>query len=108
MSMSLATLEILEQAQFPPGQARAIAKAMEIDSAARREELATKADLAVVRRDIDELRHTLEARIDDRFGKLELRMETQKAERVRWVFTVIIGQMAVTLGFTYFMLQYLR
>jgi len=103
--MSLATLEILEQAQFPPGQARAIARAMEIDGAARRDDLVTKSDL---RHDVGELRHSLEARIDDRFGKLELRIEAQKAELVRWVFTAVIGQMAVTLGFTYFMLLHLR
>ena len=95
--MSLATLEILEQAQFPPGQARAIAKALEIDGAARREDSAAKVDLA-------EFRHAM----DERLGKMELRTETQKAELVRWVFTVVIGQTAVTLGFTYFMLQHLR
>ena len=46
MAMQLSNLEILEQADFPQGQARAIVRVLEGEAAARREDLATKADLA--------------------------------------------------------------
>ena len=76
MSMSLATLEILEQAQLPPAHARAIARAIEADSGARREDLATKLDLA-------ELKGVL----------------------LRWTFLAVMGQTAASAGLMYFLLD---
>jgi hypothetical protein len=44
-TMSISTLELLEQSDMPPTYARAIAKAIEADSSHRLGDLATKADL---------------------------------------------------------------
>ena len=90
MTMSVATLEILEQGQFTSAQARALTKALELESATRRDDIATKSDML-------ELRHIL-----------EIKMEAQKAELVRWVFTVGAGQLAVVLGAVYFMCAQLK
>ena len=69
MAMSLATLEILEEALFPPAQARAIARALETDAGARRGDLATKEDLLSTRQalktDITDLRHELKEDISE-------------------------------------------
>jgi len=95
--MSLTSLEILEQAQFPPAQARAIARAIEIDSLAHREDLATKADLA-------ELRHSLELAIEG--------VKTDCSQRMydfsHRIYLAILGQTAVILGAVYFMFTHLR
>ena len=90
MSMSLASLEILEQAQFPRAQARAIARAIEMDSLTHRDYVATKVDLA-------ELRHTL-----------ELKIESVKSDFLQRMYIAILGQMAVLLGAVYFMFTHLR
>lgn len=107
--MSLAALEILEQAQFPPAQARAIARLFEVESAARNEQFATKADL-------DQLEARLESRFDLKLGELrsqlvELRsqlgvqIEGVKTECVRWTFLAMIGQVGLLTGIMYFLLQ---
>ncbi|MEP6884292.1 MAG: hypothetical protein ABJC66_06040 [Gammaproteobacteria bacterium] len=49
MAVQLSSLEILEQADFPQAQARAIVRVLEGEAATRREDLATKADLADLR-----------------------------------------------------------
>jgi len=50
--MKAETLEILEGASFTPAQARAVAKANEQEIEARKDVLATKADLSDVKADI--------------------------------------------------------
>lgn len=98
MSMSLAALEILEQARFPPAQARAIARLFEVESAARNEQFPTKADLA-----------QLEARFDLKLGELRSQLGVQiegvKTECVRWTFLAMIGQVGLLTGIMYFLLQ---
>jgi hypothetical protein len=42
----------------------------------------------------------LESRFDRRFGDLETRMERNKAEMVRWVFLVMLGNVALSAGAT--------
>ena len=60
MAMQAATLEILEKADLPPRQARAIAQAIELEVAAGHNTLATRADL---RADLMGLQHSLETQI---------------------------------------------
>lgn len=102
MSMSLAALEILEQAQFPPAQARAIARLFEVEAAARNEQFPTKADLKA------ELAH-MEARFDLKLGELRSQLGVQiegvKTECVRWTFLAMIGQVGLLSGIMYFLLQ---
>ncbi len=50
--MKAETLELLEAASFTPSQARAVAKAIEQEIDAKRNVLATKADLSDVKSDI--------------------------------------------------------
>ncbi len=88
--MQAATLEILEKARVSPEQARAIAQAIEIELVAQRDTLATKLDLADLRRE------------------LEVKIEAAKSELVRWVFLCILGQTAVLLGAAYFFVTRLR
>jgi len=87
MAMSVAALEILEQAQFSSVQARAIARVLEVESIAHRDELATKADLSRVE------------------ARLEVRIENAKGENMRWTFLVMIGQVTLLAGIMYFLLQ---
>src|SRR5687767_9450156 len=102
MSMSLAALEILEQAKFPPAQARAIARVFETE-AAHRADLVTKgdlkADLAAFVTKSDWVQ--LEAR-------LEVKIESVKTDCLRWTFLMVIGQMTLLTGIMYFLLQNLR
>jgi hypothetical protein len=42
----------------------------------------------------------LESKFDRRFGELETRMERHKAELVRWVFLVMLGNVALSAGAT--------
>jgi hypothetical protein len=42
----------------------------------------------------------LEAKIDRRYGELETAMERIKAELIRWVFLVMLGNVALTAGAT--------
>jgi ribosomal protein L29 len=132
--MSLAALEILEQAQFPPAQARVIARVLEAESVARREDLATKADLAELRQaskaelaefqqatkagladlrhDFSELRHATQADIAELrqatsadINRLEVKIESAKAEGIRFTFLAMVGQVAMLAGVMYFLLQ---
>src|SRR5205085_11269159 len=54
MAVQAASLEILEKADVPPAQARAIVQAMEIEIAGARDTLATKHDLLVLRNELSE------------------------------------------------------
>jgi hypothetical protein len=42
----------------------------------------------------------LDAKIDRRYGELETAMERIKAELIRWVFLVMLGNVALTAGVT--------
>ena len=90
MAMQAESLEVLEKADVPPGQARAIVRAIEIELSGAAHTLATKHDL-----------HELRA---------ELRVEIQASARsiVRQMYMAILGQMAVLLGFAYFFATHLR
>jgi hypothetical protein len=63
MAMQAATLDILEKADLPPKQARAIAQAIELEISAGHSGLATHVDLLG-------LQHSLEARLETRFSSL--------------------------------------
>jgi len=108
--MLAASLDILEKAQVPPLQARAIVQAIELELVAQHDVLATKQDLALFatkqdlalfkqdfRHDLQEMRHAL-----------ELKIEQVRSELIRWVFTVMLGQTAAVLGIVYFMVDHFK
>jgi hypothetical protein len=100
MAMQAATLEILEKADLPPKQARAIAQAIELEVSAGHGTLATRADLLG-------LQHSMETQFAGTKHDLELKMTEQKSGLVRWVFLCILGQSAMLLGVGYFLFSHL-
>lgn len=112
MSMSLAALEILEEAQFPPAQARAITRVLEAEAARRSEELASRAGQLATKADLIQLESRLESRFDVKLEKIQaqlsINIESVKAECVRWTFLAMVGQVSLLAGLMYFMLQNLR
>jgi hypothetical protein len=135
MAVQAATLDILtDRAHLDPQVARAIGDAIALEMGTAREPLATKqdiaelrqeskADMAVLRQDLKAdmaalrqeikidvatLRHETNVGMAELKGLLEAKIEGSKADIVRWVFTAVIGQMAVTLGAVYFMMRALH
>src|SRR3989440_5024221 len=120
MSMQAASLEVLEKANLPAPQARAIVQAIEIEIAGARDTLATKQDTLLLRQDMAELGHDLrqemsklghdvrQEMLDMRHG-LELKIEGMRSEIhasassiSRQMYGALLGQMAVLLGIAYF------
>jgi hypothetical protein len=150
MPMQAESLEVLEKADLPPAQARAIVRAIEIEIAGAKDTLATKHDVLLLRTELrsemaelrgemaslgSELRAEMaglgtELRAEMTALRTELRSEmaelaTQlRAEMaqlganlraelraeihatvggvIRQMYTALLGQMAVLLGFAYF------
>src|SRR5205807_6544061 len=120
MSMQAASLEVLEKANLPAPQARAIVQAIEIEIAGARDTLATKQDTLLLRQDMAELGHDLRKEMSElghdlrqemsdlRHG-LELKIEGVRSEIhasassiSRQMYAALLGQMAVLLGIAYF------
>ena len=83
--MQAESLEVLEKADVAPAQARAIVRAIEIEIAGTKDVLATKADVALLRQEMSELR--LEVK-----GDL-LRLETKLEGKINDVASSITPQM---------------
>ncbi|MBU3889633.1 DUF1640 domain-containing protein [Methylosinus sporium] len=81
-------VEKLEAAGIPHAQAKATAEAF---AEATSQELATKADLAAVKTD-------LETKIEKAELRLEAKIEATKAEIIKWLFGTIGFQTLVILG----------
>ena len=91
MSMQAESLEVLEQANVPAPQARAIVRAIEIELAGAKDTLATKLDLT-------DLRRELELRIEG----LRTDIHLSASSVSRQMYAALLGQMAVLLGIAYF------
>ena len=78
MPVQAASLEILEKANVPAPQARAIVQAIEIEIAGAKETLATKQDILILRHEMAEmraeLRHDLKTEIATLRGDLRSQM----------------------------------
>jgi SMC interacting uncharacterized protein involved in chromosome segregation len=125
-AMQAESLEVLEKADVAPAQARAIVRAIEIEIAGASDTLATKADVALLRQELrqemSELRHEMselrqeisELRLEFKadLPKLETKLERKIHETAssitRQMYTAILGQMAVLLGFAYFFATHVR
>jgi hypothetical protein len=85
---TLKFVEKLEAAGVPHAQAKATVEAF---AEATSQELATKADLAVLKTD-------LESKIEKAELRLEAKIEATKAEIIKWLFGTIGFQTLVILG----------
>ena len=110
--MKTKSLDVLEKAQLPLEQARAILQVMEEEFLT--DQLATKSDLADLKSDFADLRSDLAelksglklewaafaTKTDLMILKSELHaaMSELKAELMRWMFLFWVGQMAATLA----------
>lgn len=99
--MQAESLEVLEKADVPPGQARAIVRAIEIELESAKDTLATKQDLGSLgqelRREMAEMR-----------GELRAEIHASASGIVRQMYGALLGQMAVLLGFAYFFATHVR
>jgi hypothetical protein len=146
MSVQPESLEVLEKADVPPAQARAIVRAIEIEIVGAKDTLATKHDILVLgqatkhdilvlrqemvglRADLEgrivelgaalrgemaklatalhgemaELRATLRGEMSDLRGELRAEIHRSVSGVTRQMYTALLGQMAVLLGFAYF------
>jgi hypothetical protein len=110
--MQAESLEVLERADVALAQARAIVRAIEIEIAGAKDTLATKQDLLMLRQDlraeISELRVELKGDLAKLEAKLEGKMHEIASGITRQIYTAMLGQMAVLLGFTYFFTTHVR
>ncbi len=101
MPVLVTTLDILtERAHLDPQVARAIGDAIENEMQRSSPVTETILDARVI-----ELKSHLEGKIVELKGHLEGKIESCKADVVHWVFSALLGQLAVILGAVYFMLR---
>lgn len=91
MSMQSESLEVLDKAEVPPAQARAIVRAIEIEIAGAKDTLATKHDIMLLRQEMSELR-----------GELKAEIHGSVSGVTRQMYGALLGQMALLLGIAYF------
>ena len=101
MPMQVESLEVLEKASVAPAQARAIVRAIEIEIAGAKDTLATKRDLDVLRADL----RTEMAKLG---GELHAEIHRAVSGSTRHMYMALLGHMAMTLGFIYFLNTQLR
>lgn len=112
MTVQVESLEVLEKASVAPAQARAIVRAIEIEIAGAKDTLATKSDLAELRSELRSEMRQLAAELRGEMAKLagELRAEIHRAVSgaTRQMYVALLGHMAMTLGFVYFLFTQVR
>jgi hypothetical protein len=97
MPMEVESLEVLEKASVAPAQARAIVRAIEIELAGAKDTLATKRDMDALRADMAKLG-----------GEIHAEIHRAVSGSTRQMYTALLGHMAMTLGFIYFLNTQLR
>ena len=118
MAMQAESLEVLEKASVAPAQARAIVRAIEIEIAGAKDTLATKHDLlelrteqrtdmiklaAELRAEMMKLGAELRGEIDKLRGELHADIHRVVSGSTRQMYVALLGHMAMTLGFVYFL-----
>jgi len=106
--MQVESLEVLESADVPPAQARAFIRAIEIEIAGAKDTLATKHDLMLLRQDLRNEIAELRIEFKGDMAKLESKIHESASGITRQLYTAMLGQMAVLLGFTYFFATHVR
>jgi hypothetical protein len=128
------SLEVLENANVPPAQARAIVRAIEIEIGGAKDSLTTKHDLLLLRSDlrqetadlgsdlrqemadlrsdlrqeITDLRSDVRQEMADLRGELKAEIHGSASSVTRQMYAALLGQMAVLLGFAYFFATHVR
>ena len=123
MAMQAESLEVLEKASVAPAQARAIVRAIEIEIAGAKDTLATKHDLlelrtelrsemiklaAELRAEMIKLGAELRGEMDKLRGELHAEIHRAVNGSTRQMYMALLGHMAMTLGFVYFLFTQLR
>jgi tetrahydromethanopterin S-methyltransferase subunit G len=102
MRIGLMSLETKSDGRFGELKAKIDRRCGELDAKIDRRfgELDAKIDQRCGELDakIDHRCGQLEAKIERRFGELETKMERTKAELIRWVFLVMLGNVALSAG----------
>jgi len=128
--MNPETLKLLERANLPPAQARAIGEAIEVEIVDHKSTLATKTDLLEMRLEFAEFRGAMRLEFSEfrtsmraefaefrksiavdsaKFrGEMIERIESAKGDLARWVLLVVLGQTAAMLGVGYFLFNQLE
>jgi hypothetical protein len=101
MSMQAESLEVLEKASVAPAQARAIVRAIEIENTGAKDMLATKNDLS-------KLSMELRGEIAKLAGEFHAELHRAMGSSTRQMYMALLGHMAMTLGFSYFLNTQLR
>lgn len=107
--MQAESLEVLENADVPPAQARAIVRAIEIEIGGAKDTLATKHDLLLLGSDVREVTAQLRQEMAplrqemaELRGELKAEIHGSASSVTRQMYGALLGQMAVLLGFAYF------
>jgi hypothetical protein len=127
MSMQAASLEVLEKANLPAPQARAIVQAIEIEMNATQTTLATKQDLNTLatkqdltafatkqdlKQAMSDIAHALELEIDALRTELRAEMHALARDIVRHlyvvIFAVVFVQTTILTGLGYLALSHLK
>ena len=119
MAVQAESLDVLEKADLPPMQARAIVRAIELEIAGAKDTLATKHDLLVQTQDLrQEMQQqlaavrgefaTLRTDMADWRGELRAEIHATASSGTRQMYMALLGQMAVLLGFAYFFATHVR
>ena len=99
MDMQVAALDILiTKGRFAPEAARAIGEAMDLQIARSHEDLATSQQLNETNARVENVRTTLEAKIESVRLELKCDMERTKSDVLRWMFAALAGQSALVVG----------
>ena len=115
MPMQAESLEVLEKADVPPAQARAIVRAIELEIAGAKDTLATKHDVLALRHDVEMSRvdvrremAELRGEMAALRGELTAEIHASASSVTRQLYLAVLGQMAGMLGFAYFFSTHLR
>lgn len=110
--MKAESLEVLEKASVAPAQARAIVRAIEVEIAGAKDTLATKHDMLSLgielRAEVAALRVELRSDIAKLGGVLHAEIHRAISGSTRQLYMALLGHMAMTLGFIYFLNSQLR
>jgi hypothetical protein len=102
MAVQAASLEVLEKANVPAPQARAIVQAIEIEINGARDTLATKRDFWELKAEITTLRGDMKSEIAALEGRLRAEIHLAVSGSTRQMYGALLAQMAVLLGIVYF------
>ena len=123
MAMQAESIEVLEKASVALAQLRAIVRAIEIEIAGAKDTLATKHDLlelrtelrsemiklaAELRAEMIKLGAELRGEMDKLRGELHAEIHRAVNGSTRQMYVALLGHMAMTLGFVYFLFTQLR